>query len=189
MKLTFITAFIILLLVGCSTPPTKSSAILNTNQLNQVSPLYHLNIIDERDEEFRTKKHWIYKSAFGNTTFAYGDKWFDIGLYDLFSRVLRERIGDNPEGLNAEIILKSFHVLNSASLAFREEIRGVLKVEVAILDRSQKYVFQKNYEMSEKDFIGLVSYHTEQKLMIEVLDKVLNKFLHDLSRDFSRVKQ
>jgi hypothetical protein len=187
------------LFVGCAHTPIPT--ILLTNKVTAVSNVntLHFSFIDARSEQFKTENYFMLQSVFPIIrVYTWGDPWFDVPLIIAFEKMFLKRFTDNDRGYQTEIKLTSFYFtyqphelsaipfINIFVIAADREYHGVVKMEVAVLDKNGKYIFTKIYDADIKEM------KSGNKMIYEdgfdMLEKAFMKVTDDLETDLKRIR-
>ena len=198
-KILFVLICLCLLFVGCAHTPIPT--ILLTNKVTAVSNVntLHFSFIDARSEQFKTENYFMLQSVFPIIrVYTWGDPWFDVPLIIAFEKMFLKRFTDNDRGYQTEIKLTSFYFtyqphelsaipfINIFVIAADREYHGVVKMEVAVLDKNGKYIFTKIYDADIKEM------KSGNKMIYEdgfdMLEKAFMKVTDDLETDLKRIR-
>ena len=139
----------------------------------------------------------MFEHPFPTATYSFGDLLFDKTPYDVFKAMVVRRFGDSQSGYKTEIRLKAFYALQKPhplsfipfvgflTIGADMEYHGILKVDVALLDSNDKYIFHKTYEIDIREMKG-----AEVVIKDAVMDmhmKSFNRFGEEFERDMGRI--
>jgi hypothetical protein len=194
--------FLLLLVVGtwgCAHENYRKTGLLIEGQPTvQKDSNISFVFLDERDERFKTEKGFIVQHILPTATL--GDRAYDSSLFDVFQKMVLRQFGDNPQGNKAELKLKAWHptVKPNEIFAFpiigpllapaaKSEFHGVLKVEVSILDRDEKYIFHKDYDVNVRE-MKYLSDSTPLPSNFAMLNIAFDKFAKEFNQDINRIR-
>jgi hypothetical protein len=182
----------------CSHAPfaTKSMTdnILKSTTINNL----HYFFIDSRESQFKTERWFIDHTIFP-TIYSCGDAMFDTPLNDVFIKMFLSHFPGNPEGYKTEIKIRKYYftwkphelaaipIINFFVIAADIEFHGILKMEVAILDKNEKFIFTKIYETDLKEMISPSNKNVYNDGM-DILRKVFLTVMDEYEIDIKRIK-
>ena len=155
--------------------------------------------VDERDEEFKGKGgHRLKDGPFWGGTITPGDLSYDVSLFKVFEKMFIKRFGSSSSnGYKTEIKLNAFYCsvkandltgvpfLGIAVVGMDNEWHGILKNEVSLLDKEDKYIFHKIYDIDIKE---MRSPKNSSGLDFDMYIKAFNKFAEEFETDINRIK-
>lgn len=179
---------------SCTHTPTHTDKIINTiNNFGKTNNI-KLYFFDDREERFRNNIGFTFSFNFPAYVFSHGDKYFDTPLNIVFEKMMLRRFGYNIKGYKTEIKLKSFyytwkpHELSALPFigilvsAADVEYSGVLKAEVAILNKNDKFLFHKIYET-----VAIKSAPQSDDSAFDVLYGTFQRFSEEFETDIQRI--
>jgi hypothetical protein len=184
---------------GCAHDSYRKTAVLIENQA-KVEKNANINFVflDERDDRFKTEKKFVVQYVLPTVTL--GDPAYDSSLFDVFQKMVLKRFGDNPQGNKAELKLKAWYptVKPNEIFAFpiigpllapaaKSEFHGIMKVEVSILGRDEKYIFHKVYDVDVRE-MKRPSRATPLPPNLDMLNKAFDKFAIEFNQDINRIR-
>lgn len=198
-KTTLLLIGICLFFIGCAHAPLPTAKLSgNITAAGNTSNL-HFTFIDARNEQLKAEKcfvsHWIWPTWI----FTCGDTAFDAPLNSSFEKMFLIQFPDNQDGYKTEIKLVKFyftwkpHELTGLPfigiLAALEdnEYHGIVKMEVAVLDKDEKFIFTKTYEADIKEMKppGDTPIYEEG---FDMLRKAFSKVMAEFETDTKRIK-
>ena len=189
---------ICLLLAGCAQKPVLTMPLIEEQEFIGFEKPFKIIVVDDRDFQFKHEKI-IVKTGFPVAKAnILADQLYDIPLDAVFEKMLIKRFGNNKNGLKTEFRLKVFYTsfklndlvgvpfLGILAVGADVEWHGVLKVDVGILDKENKYVLNKVYEESFTEMRPSNEKIGEGSLII--LEKLFSKFSDDFTEDVNRTR-
>jgi hypothetical protein len=159
----------------------------------------HFTFIDARNEQLKTEKCFVQHYIWPTWIFTCGDSAFDAPLNSAFDKMFLARFPDNPEGHKTEVKIINFHFTwkphELTGLPFigifaaleDVEFHGIVKMEVAVLDKEEKFIFTKIYEADVKEMKtpGDTPVYEEG---FDILRKAISKVMAEFETDTKRIK-
>jgi hypothetical protein len=184
---------------GCAHDHHRKTGLLIEGQPTvQKNSNINFVFLDERDDRFKTKKMFLVQHVLPTGTL--GDPAYDSSLFDVFQKLVLKRFGDNPQGNKAELKLKAWYPTIKPNEIFifpilgpllapaaKSEFHGILKVEVSILGRDDKYIFHKVYDVDVRE-MKRPSRATPLPLNLDMINKAFDKFAKEFNQDINRIR-
>jgi hypothetical protein len=199
-KIIFVVICLCLLFVGCAHTPLPTASLTNSVKISTNINNLHFAFVDARSEQFRTDRYLVLQSVFPIIKVsACGDAVFDTPLNVVFEKMFLKRFPDNPNGYQTEVKLAAFYFTHQPHELFAipfinlfvmfadVEFHGIIKMEVAVLDRNGKYIFTKIYDANIKEMKPVVL-GPENPAGFDMLNKAFLKVTDELDTDLRRIK-
>lgn len=197
-KTIFALICLCLLFVGCAHTPLPTASLINSVKISTNINNLHFSFIDARNEQLRTEKCFVLQLTYPTWIFTCGDAAFDNPLNIVFENMFLKRFPNNPKGYQTEVKLVTFHwthkphklsgipLINIFVIAADVEFHGIIKIEVAVLDRNGKFIFTKIYDSDIKEMkpCNAVIYVAG----FDMLKKAFLKVTDELDTDLRRIK-
>lgn len=195
-KILFILICFCLLFSGCAHTPLPTASLISSIKNSTNANNLHFTFIDSRSTQLKTEKCFVLQHIYPTWIFTCGDAAFDSPLNISFQKMFLKRFPDNPKGYQTEVKLVTFHwthkphelsgipLINIFVIAADVEFHGIIKMEVAILDRNGKFIFTKIYDSDIKEMkpCDTVLYLAGLDMLNKVFEKVTDEFEKDLKR-------
>lgn len=195
--------FVLILVLGtwgCAHDQHRKTGLLTEGQ-PAVQKNTNLNFVflDEREDRFKTKKMFAVQYVLPTGTL--GDPAYDSSLFDVFQKMVLKHFGENPQGNKAELKLKAWYpTIKSNEIilfpiigpllapAAKPEFHGILKAEVSILDRDNKYIFHKIYEVDVMEMKRPSRGANQLPPNLDMINKAFEKFANEFNQDINRIR-
>lgn len=188
-------------LFACAHTPIATTSLINMQAVSEQPEGFSFVFKDEREERMKAEKCFVLQYKYPTWVFSCGDLAYDLPLNVVFEQMFIRRFGNNTTGHKAEVTLKSFYHTNKPhelsgvpfigllTLGADVEWHGILKVEIAILDMDQKFIFHKIYDADIREMKRPAgSAQSGQEDAFDMLLKAFTKVSNDLATDIGRVK-
>ncbi len=197
----FILMLIVLGLFGCAQKPAVTEGLINMQAVSREATNFDFTFRDDREERMKTERHFVLQYKYPTWVFSSGDLAYDLPLNVVFEKMFSRRFGNNPTGHKAEVTLKVFHnttkphelsglpIIGLLTLGADVEWHGILKAEIAILDKDGKFIFHKIYETDIREMKSpRGSQQSALEATFDMLNKAFTKFAEELATDIGRIR-
>lgn len=198
LKKSLLLLTIFVLMAGCAHTPLPTDKLTGgADRPNGSVNNLHYSFIDARDERIKTEDCFVLQYMFPTWLFSCGDKAFDTPLNKGFEKIFLARFSDSPKGLQTEIKLRNFYFTykphEMAGLLFvglffifaDVEYHGIAKIDVAILDQNNKYIFAKTYDADLREMKPYDA--TIYEAGLDMLNKAFAKISAEFENDAKRI--
>jgi len=196
---TLLFILISIVLFSCAHTPVTTNALINKQAQTQQDSSFHFFFKDDREEIMKTEKCFVLQYKYPTWIFSCGDLAFDMPLGVVFEKLFVRRFGNNPNGYQTEVTLKAFHYTNKPhelagapfigllTIGADIEWHGILRVEIAVLDKNQKFIFQKTYDTDIREMKKPFT-QSEQDNGFDMLMKAFTKISNEVDIDINRIR-
>ena len=197
-KLFIILLPIFLFFFGCAHTPLPTASLTNKTIVSSDINNLRFTFIDSRDERLKKEKCFVQQYIYPTWIFTCGDMTFDAPLDTAFKKMFLAHFSSNPDGYHTEVKLGRFQftwkphelsglpIINLFVIAADVEFHGIVKMEMAVLDKKEKYLFSKTYEADVREMKSCNNVIYEAGF--DVLNKAFNKVMNEVETDMKRIK-
>lgn len=198
-KMALSLPLLFLVVTGCAHNPVITQSLIDSQQFSDSGIPLRTIFVDDRDDKYKNERYIFVRAGFPvASTNILGDLMYDVPLNVAFEKMLIKRFGSNDKGFNTEFKLKAFYTsfkfndftgvpfLGILAMGADVEWSGMLKVDVGLLDKENKFVLNKSYDVSLTEMRPSNEKIGEESLAI--IQRLFSKFAHDFERDVSRTR-
>src|SRR5439155_5913129 len=102
-------AFLVYALCDCSHAPIITEPLINSQTISENKSNLKFAVQDDRDEQFKTQKCFVFERKFPAFYLSCGDLIYDLPIGNVFEKMLIRRFGNNADGYKTEVKLKAFY--------------------------------------------------------------------------------